>query len=136
VLKVDREPDTVLVVEDDASSRKLIRTILASRGYRVAEAADIPQAQAFLARNLPSLVLLDLRLEGDDGLDLMRDIRADPRTRDLPVAAVTAQAMQDDESRVLAAGCDAYLTKPIDTRRLPQVVAELIAKRRAHGHAE
>jgi two-component system, cell cycle response regulator DivK len=124
--------DIVLVVEDDEASRRLIRAVLRARHYRVEQAEDAAQARAFLAGNTPGVVLLDLRLKGSNGLDLVRDIRADPRFEDLPIIAITAQAMKGDEDRILAAGCDAYLSKPIDTRNLPRVVGDFLMKGRSH----
>jgi CheY-like chemotaxis protein len=129
------QPATILVVEDDPVSRKLIRTILTGRGYRLQEAEDLDQARDFLAHTVPELVLLDMRLKGRDGLELVHHIRATPLLRDVPIAAVTASAMPADEDRAIAAGIDLYLSKPIDTRRLPQLVDELITKRRERSDA-
>lgn len=114
----------ILVVEDDPASRKLIRAVLGARGYRIEEAEDLTRARALLEVATPALVLLDIRLGGSNGLELARHIRSTPRLAHLPIIAITAQALKDDESRILGAGCDAYLAKPIDTRRLPQLVAD------------
>jgi CheY-like chemotaxis protein len=125
----------ILLVEDDPSSRKLIRTVLRAQGYDVVEAEDLDSAQQALARSLPRLVLLDLRLHQHNGLELVRAIRADPRLAPLPVVVVTAQAMQDDEERALRAGVDGYVSKPIDTRRFARLVDEIIRNGRRTAHA-
>jgi CheY-like chemotaxis protein len=125
----------ILVVEDDPTSRKLIRTVLRAHGYEVVEAADLDSAYQALAHSLPRLVLLDLRLHDRNGLELVRAIRADPRLAHLPVVAVTAQAMHDDEDRVLRAGVDGYVCKPIDTRQFARLVDEIIRNGRRTAHA-
>lgn len=128
-------PNTILVVEDDTASRKLIRTVLRDRGYTIQEAEDLEAAREALSRGTPDLVLLDMRLKGRDGLELVRKLRSDPRYEKLPIAAVTAHAMYQDRNRFLQAGCDAYISKPIDTRQLPPLVDDLIERGRRRGHA-
>jgi CheY-like chemotaxis protein len=123
---MDRAAGTILVVEDDPASRRLVRAVLSARGYRVEEAEDLDQGWTALIEGHPALVLLDVRLKGGSGLDLVRRMRADPRFQRLPVIAVTAHAMREDEPRILSSGCDAYLSKPIDTRALPEVVSRFL----------
>jgi two-component system, cell cycle response regulator DivK len=106
----------------------LVKAVLDARGYRVAEAEDLDQGWTALIEAQPSLVLLDVRLRGASGLDLVQRMRADPRFQRLPVIAVTAHAMRDDEPRILSSGCDAYLSKPIDTRALPEMVARFLRR--------
>jgi two-component system cell cycle response regulator DivK len=118
----------ILVVDDNASNRELVTWLLRARGYDVRAAADGPEMYAVLAGFRPRLVLMDVQLPGTDGLELTRRLKADPATRDLLVVAVTAYAMKGDEERILAAGCDAYVSKPIDVRALPLLVAELLAR--------
>lgn len=124
----------ILLVEDDDTNRKLVRIILGG-GYRISEAVSVEQALALLQHEKPDLLLLDIRLGDGSGLDVIRAVRADPAFDRVPALAITAQAMKDDESRFLAAGFDAYLSKPIDTRRLPQVVERFILEGRKAGHA-
>ena len=124
----------ILLVEDDDTNRKLVRIILGG-GYRISEAVSVEQALALLLHEKPDLLLLDIRLGDGSGLDVIRAVRADPAFDRVPALAITAQAMKDDESRFLAAGFDAYLSKPIDTRRLPQVVERFIREGRKAGHA-
>lgn len=107
----------VLLVEDNEMNRRLVREILRQRGHDVIDAASVPEAQARIERELPDLVLLDIRIPGGGGEALLRAIRADPRYADLPVVAVTAEAMRGDRERLLEAGFNGYISKPIDTRR-------------------
>jgi CheY-like chemotaxis protein len=99
--------------------------VLSAAGYNVsdAEAAE----QAFLAIKLekPDVILLDLALPGMDGLSLVRKLKADPGTRGIPVVAVTSYEDRFGEKVALAAGCEAYLIKPIDTRKLPRLISEI-----------
>ena len=118
----------VLVVDDNATNRKLISDLLAFAGYEILGAADAEEAQALLRRERPDLILMDIALPGMDGLTLTRQLKADARTREIPVVALTAFAMKGDEQRVLDAGCDGYISKPIDTVRLLVRVAETLAR--------
>lgn len=118
----------VLIVDDNPTNLKLVTYLVRTHGYEVDAAADAEQARAAIAANRPALILMDLQLPGIDGLELTRQLKADPATRDIKIVAVTAYAMKGDQEKALAAGCDAYVTKPIDTRALPTVIADLLAK--------
>ncbi|MEN6586774.1 MAG: response regulator [Sulfuricella sp.] len=124
----------ILLVEDDETNRKLMRVILAGKHYRILEAEGVEAAITILQRERPDLLLLDIRLGDGSGLDLIRTIRADPAFDAVPALAITAQAMKNDESRFLAAGFDGYVSKPIDTRRLPEVIERFIREGRRGGH--
>lgn len=113
----------VLVVDDIATNLKLARVLLSGAGYRVAVAADAEQALAVIAADAPRVVLMDIQLPGTDGLELTRRLKADPATRAIVIIAVTAYAMKGDEERMLAAGCDGYLAKPLDPDGLIGAVA-------------
>jgi CheY-like chemotaxis protein len=89
----------------------------------VTTALDADAALAAIEHDRPRLILMDLQMPGTDGLALTRRLKADPATRKIVIVAVTAYAMKGDEEKALAAGCDDYVTKPIDTRSLPQTVA-------------
>jgi CheY-like chemotaxis protein len=112
----------ILVVEDHPLNRKLLRDLLGAYGFAVVEAEDVARGRAILAAEVPSLVLMDVRMPGEGGEVLLREIRADERLRGIPVVAVTAQAMDGDRQRLLDAGFDDYVSKPIDTRTLPALV--------------
>jgi CheY-like chemotaxis protein len=114
--------ESILVVDDNPSNVKLVKFLLEKRGYDVRVAANADQALAELGRHNPDLILMDLQLPGLDGLELTRRIKAEPSTNAIPIVAVTAYAMKGDEARALAAGCEGYVTKPIDTRSFPEIV--------------
>jgi CheY-like chemotaxis protein len=120
----------ILIVDDNPINLKLARVILASEGYVVKTADDAEQALAALQDFEPALILMDLQLPGMDGLTLTRQLRRDPRWSSTWIVALTAYAMKGDEAKALAAGCDGYLTKPIDADGLPRAVAAFVAKRR------
>jgi two-component system cell cycle response regulator DivK len=119
--------ESILVVDDNPANCRLASFLLASKGYKVRTAASADEALAALAEEVPRLILMDLQLPGMDGLTLTRRLKSDPRTRDTLIVAVTAYAMKGDEARAREAGCDAYITKPIDTRTLPLQIAEYLA---------
>lgn len=115
-----------MIVDDNPINQKLVTFVLASNGYDVRSASDADEALTMLEGFLPRMILMDLQLPGMDGFDLTRRLKADPRTRNIIVVAVTAYAMKGDEQRARDAGCDAYVTKPIDTRTLPQTIDALL----------
>ena len=126
---------TILLVEDDATNRKLVRVVLGDgKRYRILEATSVAEAIAQLKNAKPDLLLLDIRLGAGSGLDVISAFRADHAFDDVPAVAITAQAMKDDEARFLAAGFDGYMSKPVDTRRLPEVVAHFIRAGRKAAH--
>lgn len=118
---------TILVIDDNPVNLKLASEVLLAEGYRVLRADDAEQALALLAQQVPDVVLTDIALPGMDGLALTRTLKADSRYRHLPVIALTASAMKGDEARVLAAGCDAYIAKPLDTRQLAASIERALA---------
>jgi CheY-like chemotaxis protein len=121
---VSREP--ILIVDDNPANLKLVRMLLDGDGYEVRTASDAEEALAVLAGFRPRLILMDLQLPGMDGLTLTRRLKSDPATRDIYVLALTAFAMKGDEERALAAGCDGYVAKPIDTRSLPHQIGRIL----------
>ena len=122
------EGKRVLVVDDNAVNRRLLQVLLRFRGYEVCEAASAPEAFATLREKPPHLILMDLRLPGMDGLTVTRRLKADPATREIPVVAVTSYAMKGDEETARAAGCCAYVTKPIDKTLFLETVASVLRK--------
>lgn len=120
--------ELMLVVDDNPTNLKLIRILLAEEGYQVRTAADAEEALRVLETFRPRMILMDLQLPGMDGLALTRKLKADPATKDILILAISAYAMKGDEQRIFAAGCDGYVTKPIDTRVLPDTVAGLLTR--------
>jgi CheY-like chemotaxis protein len=116
----------ILVVDDNPRNLKLAFDVLEDAGYEVVEAMDAEQAQIMIERNLPDLILMDIALPGMDGLTLTRKIKANERTKHIRIIALTAFAMKGDDQKALAAGCDGYITKPIDIHQLPVQVAEIL----------
>jgi two-component system cell cycle response regulator DivK len=116
----------ILVVEDNDRNRRLLKILLESRGYEVIEAVTGEEAMKYLKDHKPGLILMDIQLPNVDGLEMTRKIKSNPKTADIPIVAVTAYAMKGDRERILEAGCDGYISKPIDTRRLALLVAEIL----------
>ncbi len=112
----------ILVVEDNERNLKLIRDVLQFAGYEIVEASSGEQGVALAQDCEPDLVLMDLQLPQMDGMEALRLLRTSPRTRDVPVVAVTAFAMREDRERAFGAGFDGYLEKPISIRALPEQV--------------
>jgi CheY-like chemotaxis protein len=121
-------PGRILVVDDNPTNLKLIADLLSFEGYEVFHAMDAEEAQVLLSGTLPDLILMDIALPGMDGLSLTRLLKADARTSHIRIIALTAFAMKGDDEKALAAGCDGYITKPIDTRGLPRVLAGILAQ--------
>jgi len=115
---------TVLYIEDNYHNRRIVRKILQSRGYTIIEAEDGAQGLAMVRELKPPLVLLDIGLPEMDGLEVVAHIREDSELQHTPVIALTASAMRGDRERFLAAGCDDYLSKPVQAMRLINKVAE------------
>jgi two-component system cell cycle response regulator DivK len=114
---------TVLLVEDNERNMKLLRDVLRATGYRPVEASTGRQAVALAVEQRPVLVLMDMRLPDFDGVEALGRLRADERTAAVAVVAITAQAMQGDRERLIAAGFDGYLPKPLDVDELLATVA-------------
>ena len=117
----------ILVVDDNPTNLKLVSDVLEFDGYQMLKAIDAEEAQQIIKTNRPDLILMDIALPGMDGLSLTRLLKADPETRTIRIVALTAFAMKGDEQKARDAGCDGYVTKPIDTRKLATLVAEFLA---------
>jgi CheY-like chemotaxis protein len=120
--------ETVLIVDDNPANLRLACFVLERNGYVVRSAANAEKALAAVNASQPRMILMDIQLPGMDGLELTRRLKSDHRTRGITVIALTSYAMKGDEERALLAGCDGYLSKPIDTRCLAAKVAELLAR--------
>ena len=121
--------EPILVVDDTPVNLKLTRILLLNEGYRVLTAASAEEALELLRAYHPQLILADIQLPGIDGLEMTRRIKQDTATRDIIVVALTAFAMKGDEQKAIDAGCDGYITKPIDTRTLGQRIRHLLDSR-------
>jgi CheY-like chemotaxis protein len=128
--------ETILIVDDNSVNTKLIRVLLTGAGYDVRSAGDANEALDVLKQFTPRLILMDIQLPGMDGLELTRRLKSDSATRDITVLGLTAYAMKGDEARVLAAGCDGYIPKPIDTRTLPGRIADYLTRRQAADNTQ
>jgi CheY-like chemotaxis protein len=117
----------ILVVDDNPQNMKLAQVLLAGEGYDVRTAIDAEHALEILETFSPALILMDLQLPGMDGLELTRRLKSDPRRRDIVIIALTAYAMKGDDARAFAAGCDGYISKPIDIEAFAKLVAEHLA---------
>ena len=122
-------PDSVLIVEDNELHLRLAETVLAQAGYDIGVARTAAEARARLHERPWSAVLMDVRLPDGNGLDVVRELREDPATARLPVAALTASAIIGDPRSAFDAGCDAYIAKPIEVQAFAGQVRELIEKR-------
>ena len=118
----------ILVVDDHAINLKLAADVLGWAGYQVMKASSAEAALEIMRQTLPDLILLDLGLPGMDGLTLTRQLKAAAATKHIPIVAFTAFAMKGDAETALAAGCDAYISKPVDTRTLAGQVGRLLQK--------
>jgi CheY-like chemotaxis protein len=109
---------TILLIEDNPLNLELARDVLQAAGYTVVDARTAEEGLRIAGSIVPHLILLDIRLPGMNGLDAVRSLKDNTRTRDIPVVALTAQAMAGDERTAFDAGFDGYITKPINTRTL------------------
>ncbi len=120
--------ELILIVEDNEKNRKLVRDVLAFKGYRLAE-AETGEEGVRLARELrPALILMDIQLPGISGIEALTQIRADESTRAIPVMAVTASAMSTDRSKIMAAGFDGYQSKPINVKAFLEAVQAVLTR--------
>jgi CheY-like chemotaxis protein len=118
----------VLIVEDNERNLKLVRDVLGFAGFATLEAADAEAGIELARLQRPDVVLMDINLPGMTGFEALAALRSDALTAAIPVLAVTAYAMKDDRVRILAAGFDGYLEKPVDVRALPGQVEALIRR--------
>jgi CheY-like chemotaxis protein len=121
-------PATILIVEDNLDNRIIYRTILEHSGFHVLEAEDGEQGILLARENMPDLVLMDISIPIIDGHAATRILKADPATASIPVVALTAHAMAEDQALAAAAGCDAYLAKPAEPKQVVALVRRLLAR--------
>jgi two-component system cell cycle response regulator DivK len=125
--------ELILIVEDNERNRKLVRDVLQVKGYQTIESETAEEGIRLARERHPALVLMDIQLPGMDGITALGHLRADPGTRDIPIMAVTASAMTHNRQQILAAGFDAYQTKPISVKGFLEAVRELLDRRSGSG---
>jgi CheY-like chemotaxis protein len=116
----------ILVVDDHDLNLKLLQRVLELDGHRVMAVSTLSAAERAITQEVPDLIVLDLNLPDGDGLGLARKLKSDPRTASCAILACTAGAMKGDRDRALEAGCDAYVSKPIDTREFGTLAGSLL----------
>ena len=117
---------TVLIIEDSALNRKLVETVLKPYGYRILTAEDGQAGVETALRERPDLILMDVMMPVMNGYDATRRIKDHRDTSNIPIVALTASAMPHERDQALAAGCDGYITKPIDTRAFPNQIKQFL----------
>lgn len=121
-------PTTILIVDDNPTNLKLAADVLECEGHPILRAQNAEEAQEILQHTTPELILMDIQMPGMDGLTLTRLLKANPAYHHVPIVALTSFAMKGDEQKARDAGCDGYITKPIDTRKLPIQVADILQR--------
>src|SRR5262245_19649179 len=119
----------ILVVEDQEDNRRILRDLFSSAGYDLNEAESGEEALAASGKQRPDLILMDIQLPVMDGYEAMRRIRSNPELKAIPIIAVTSYALAGDEAKALAAGCNAYVTKPFSPRGLLAILKEYVGQR-------
>jgi CheY-like chemotaxis protein len=117
----------ILVVEDNFANQMLAQAVLELEGYVVRIASSSAEVRPSIQSQRPDLILMDIQLPGQDGLSIVRELKADPDTASIPVVALTAHAMTGDQKRILDAGCVAYIAKPFDVHQLAAQIEPFIA---------
>ena len=118
----------ILVVEDQEDNRRILRDLLGNAGYELIEVESGEDALAAVMKQRPDLILMDIQLPAMDGYEATRRIKSNPEMKEVPVIAMTAYALAGDEGKALAAGCNAYVTKPYSPRALLAKVREYLAQ--------
>ena len=126
--------EPILIVDDNPMNLKLEKRLLETEGYQVLTAKGPEETLKLLERFHPRLILMDFQLPGMDGVELTKKLREDPKNQETVILMLTSYDQQGDEAKAMAAGCDAFLHKPIDTQALPCVIAEYLIKGRHDGH--
>ena len=122
--------EKILIVEDTPLHMKLMEMTLRAQNYTLLKATDGEEALDMAARERPDLILMDIRLPKMSGFEVAKKLRENPALSHIPIIAITAHAMSGDRDKIIASGCDTYLTKPVDTRQLPGVITEMLLKRK------
>ena len=121
--------ELILIVEDNEKNRKLVRDVLQHRGYQTVEAETAEEGIRLAQESRPALILMDIQLPGMNGIEALGRLRADPKTKKIPVIAVTASAMTHDRQKIMAAGFDGYQAKPINVKEFVAAVREMLDRK-------
>lgn len=116
----------ILIVEDNEKNRRMLRDILTYNGYKIMEAENGEEGVRMARERKPDLILMDMQLPVMDGFLAISILKKDPQTKDLKIIALTSFAMKGDRERILAAGADEYISKPINTRQLPALLKRIL----------
>lgn len=122
----EKNPKTILVVEDNELNMELVRDILTAQGYTVREAVNAEECWAQLEQYVPDLILMDLQLPRIDGYTLVKEIKSQKNKGRVPIIALTAFAMAGDKEKALTAGCEDVITKPIDTKQFLKKISDFM----------
>lgn len=125
--------ELILIVEDHEKNRKLVRDVLQHKGYQTMEAESAEEGIRMALESPPALILMDIQLPGMNGIEALGHLRADSRTKGIPIIAVTASAMTHDRQKIMAAGFDGYQTKPINVKAFLEAVGQLLDRARKRG---
>lgn len=128
---MNHKQTTVLLVEDNEDNLAVYRTILDHVGYAVVEARDGEEGLARATSEKPDVILMDISIPKIDGWEVTRRLKAENDTKDIPIIALTAHALDEDREKAFSVGCDGYLAKPIEPRRVVEEVERLVGP--AHG---
>ncbi len=121
------QPSRIVVVEDNPVNREFMLALLEGEGYEVLTAQTAEAGVALARHERPAIILMDIQLPGTSGYEATRQLKADPATAAIPIVAVTALAMRGEEAKARAAGCDAFVTKPVNTQTLRATLRRLLA---------
>jgi CheY-like chemotaxis protein len=124
--------EKILIVEDNLQNMRLIEMTLRAKNYALLKAADGEEALDIATREHPDLIIMDIQLPRMNGLEVTRKLRETPAFSHTPIIGVTAYAMKGDRERIIESGCDAYLSKPINTRELPGVIAKMLSQQKGN----
>ena len=123
--------ELILIIEDNEKNRKLCRDVLQVKGYRTIECETAEEGLKLAAEQSPALILMDIQLPGMDGITALKQLRADPKTKNTRVIAITASAMTHNRQTMLAEGFDGYQTKPISLKGFLGEVERVLAEKKA-----
>lgn len=121
--------EPILIVEDNPINAMLVEVLLTTREYETKTAANAEEALIILTTFPAKLIIMDIQLPGIDGLELTRQLKADPQYKNIIIVAVTAYAMKGDREKALAAGCDEYIPKPIDINSFADVITDMLQEK-------